>query len=279
MQVSLPIFFAELLLLCCAFPQHFYCITTSPHTALPRSSDTMSLVRPSRGARLRLGRFEFEGDPRSFMDIESWYGDPWAIDIVSPSISRHASVRYPRPLVVQEKQKELPEPPPPDGGLLAWTQVFTAFLLVMNGFGYINSFGVYQEAYVEMIGRSTSEISFVGSFQIFLLYFVGTLSGRALDAGYFRVLIYTGCGMQILGIFTTASATQYWQLFLAQGIVQGLGNGMLFTPLVWLVSTYFTKKRGLALGLASCGAPIGGIIFPLVSPTSQFSWSVQLIAL
>lgn len=154
---------------------------------------------------------------------------------------------------------------PPDGGVRAWLQVVASFLLVFNGFGYINAFGVFQAAYAENMGQSLSSISFVGSFQIFLLFFVGTLSGRALDAGFFHSLLRSGCAMQVGGIFATASATKYWQLFLAQGILQGIGNGMLFTPLVWLVSIYFTKRRGLALGLASCGAPVGGIVFPLAS--------------
>ena len=100
---------------------------------------------------------------------------------------------------------------------------------------------------------------------MFLLFFVGTLSGRAMDAGYFRSLVVGGCLMQMLGVFATSFCKEYWQLFLAQGVVQGLGNGMLFTPLVALVSTYFTTRRALALGFAACGAPTGGIAFPLVS--------------
>jgi len=53
-------------------------------------------------------------------------------------------------------------------------------------------------------------------------------------------------------------STQYWQLFLAQGICCGLGNGFLFCPAVTLVSTYFDKKRGVALGIAASGSATGG---------------------
>lgn len=100
---------------------------------------------------------------------------------------------------------------------------------------------------------------------MFLLFFIGTLSGRAMDAGYFKTLIVAGCSMPLLGVFATSFCTQYWQLFLAQGVVQGLGNGLLFTPTVALIATYFTTKRALALGFAACGAPTRGIIFPTVS--------------
>lgn len=159
--------------------------------------------------------------------------------------------------------------PPPDGGLTAWSQVLVSHLLVVNGFGYISSFSLFESHWMVVLDRSASAISWVGSMQMFLLFFVGTLSGRAMDAGFFRSLIYAGCGMQILGTFTTSACQQYWQLFLAQGIGNGLGNGLLFTPAVALVGTYFSTKRALALGFAACGAPVGGIIFPIVCRECQ----------
>jgi len=154
--------------------------------------------------------------------------------------------------------------PPPNGGITAWTQVFVAFLLVFNGFGYVSSFGLFQQYYATSLSKSASDVSWVGSVQLFLLFFIGTFSGRAMDAGFFRSLIISGCLMQLVGVFATSISTKYWQFFLAQGVLQGVGNGLLFTPLVALVSTYFTTKRTFALGLSACGAPIGGVIFPLV---------------
>ena len=163
---------------------------------------------------------------------------------------------------------EDPQPPehepPPDGGLVAWTQVLMGHLLVINGFGYISSFGFFQAYYAVSLNRPASDISWVGSVQMFLLFLIGTFSGRAMDAGFFRSLIVAGCSMQLIGVFATSFATKYWQLFLAQGITQGLGNGLLFTPTVALVSTYFDKNRTIALGICACGAPIGGVIFPIV---------------
>lgn len=35
--------------------------------------------------------------------------------------------------------------PPPDGGLRAWTQVIVGALVNFNTFGYITSFGVFQD--------------------------------------------------------------------------------------------------------------------------------------
>ena len=156
-----------------------------------------------------------------------------------------------------------------DQGITAWLQVATSHLLVINGFGYFSAFGLFQAHWQAVLNRSSSDVAWVGSLQLCLIFFIGTVSGRAMDAGYFRALLIPGCMMQIIGIFGSSFATQYWQLVLSQGVLQGIGNGLLFTPLVALVSVYFKKRRALALGVAACGAPVGGVIFPVVCSSSS----------
>lgn len=50
----------------------------------------------------------------------------------------------------------------------------------------MNSFGVFQTYYVNSLGKSPSDISWIGSIQVFLVFFIGTFTGRLTDAGYFR---------------------------------------------------------------------------------------------
>jgi MFS family permease len=132
----------------------------------------------------------------------------------------------------------------------------------MNTWGVINSFGIFQTYYTTALNRPPSDISWIGSLQIFLLFFVGALTGRLTDAGYFRHVFVVGVAFQILGIFAASAATQYWQLVLAQGICVGLGNGFLFCPCISTLSTYFSKRRALAIALGACGSATGGLVFP-----------------
>ncbi|KAH9875833.1 hypothetical protein IAQ61_003298 [Plenodomus lingam] len=168
-----------------------------------------------------------------------------------------------------------------NGGFVAWTQVLVSHLIVVNGFGYFSSFGLFQSHWMLSLNRSASDISWVGSISLFLLFFLGTLSGPLMDSGHFRSLILVGCGFQLLAVFTTSAVTQYWQLILAQGIAQGIGNGLLFTPCVALVSIYWTKRRAFTLSLAACGAPVGGIVFPIISrelsPTLGYPWTIRIM--
>lgn len=145
----------------------------------------------------------------------------------------------------------------------------------------INSFGTFQTYYANTLGRAPSDISWIGSFQIFLLFFIGTFTGRLTDAGYFRALVTVGIVLLALGSFTTAQGTQYWQLFLSQGVVTGLGNGCIFCPCLAVLSTYFSSRRGLAIGIAACGSATGGLVYPSIVrqllPRLGFAWTMRII--
>jgi MFS family permease len=132
----------------------------------------------------------------------------------------------------------------------------------MNTWGIVNSFGLFQTHYTSALGHPPSDISWIGSLQVFLLFFIGAFTGRLTDAGYFRHVFVLGVIFQIVGVFTASVATQYWQVVLAQGICMGLGNGLLFCPCISTVSTYFSKRRNIAIGMAACGSATGGLVFP-----------------
>lgn len=171
--------------------------------------------------------------------------------------------------------------PPPDGGVTAWTQAFMALLVLTNSWGWINSFGVFQTYYTSTLGHPPSDISWIGSVQTFLLFFIGTFSGRATDAGLFRPVFIAGLCLHLIGVFTTSVCTKYWQLFLAQGVCTGIGNGLQFCPTMSLLSTYFSTNRSLAIGIAASGTGVGGIIFPIIIqqllPRIGFGWTVRAL--
>ncbi|KAL2268021.1 hypothetical protein VTJ83DRAFT_2867 [Remersonia thermophila] len=154
--------------------------------------------------------------------------------------------------------------PPPDGGWRAWVAVASTHLIVMNTWGMVSSFGVFQAHYTVSLSRPPSDISWIGSVQIFLLFFVGALAGRLTDAGYFRPVFLLGAALQIGATFAASAATRYWHVLLSQGIALGLANGLLFCPCMATLTTYFDRRRSLAIGMAACGGATGGLVFPSI---------------
>ena len=76
-------------------------------------------------------------------------------------------------------------------------------------------------------------------------------------------------------------SSKYWQLLLTQGILNGIGCGLFFTPCMGLMATYFSKRRAFALGIASTGNSAGGMIYPVIVrqllPQIGFDWTVRVL--
>ncbi|KAI1751070.1 riboflavin transporter MCH5 [Xylaria castorea] len=169
--------------------------------------------------------------------------------------------------------------PPPDGGKQAWLMCLCGHLIIMNTWGFINSFGVFQTYYMELLNLPPSNISWIGSITVFLTFFIGTFTGRLVDAGFLRPVLVVGTAFLTLGIFTTSAATQYYQLILAQGFTLGIGSGFLFCAAITTVATYFSKKRSFAIGLSASGSVTGGLIYPAMArqllPSIGFPWTIR----
>ncbi|KAK7752995.1 hypothetical protein SLS62_004944 [Diatrype stigma] len=183
-----------------------------------------------------------------------------------------------------------PPPPPftagpvPDGGWEAWMQVAASFVVMMDTWGLVNSFGVFQTYYETSLlsDHSSSAISWIGSVQGALLLLLGAVSGPLFDAGHFRALMASGTFLVVFGLFMTSLCTAYWQVLLAQGFCIGIGCGLLFLPSAAILSQYFARRRAVALGLQSAGSPLAGIVFPVIfsrlQPVLGFPWATRVIA-
>lgn len=168
---------------------------------------------------------------------------------------------------------------PPDGGLLAWSQILACLLLNCMCWGYPAAFGVFQLYYVETLGLPAAQVSWIGSVQLLLTFGVCTVSGRLADAGYTRHCVISGCALAVVGTFMVSLATTYWQIFLAQGVCTGLGLGIVFMPSMTTASSYFKKNRAFALAISAVGTSVGSLVFPstiqYLIPQVGFPWAVR----
>lgn len=172
--------------------------------------------------------------------------------------------------------------PPPDGGTKAWTQAFMGHFVVFNTWGMIATFGVFQQYYTLTLGLEPSAVSWIGSMQMLGHFALGMLTGRLFDAGYFYWSMIPGMLISALGMFMTSLCSRYWQFFLAQGVMNGLGNGMQFAPAISLITTYFSRNRSVALAIMASGSATGGLVYPTIArqllPRIGFAWTVRAMA-
>ncbi|EHK49605.1 hypothetical protein TRIATDRAFT_50392 [Trichoderma atroviride IMI 206040] len=189
----------------------------------------------------------------------------------------------------QESTQSTRPPPkapdaPPNGGLVAWLQVLGGFFIFFNSWGIVNTYGAFQSFYeTELLQNETgSTISWIGTFQAFLLIALSIFSGPIFDRGYLRELFWVGSFLVVFGLMMSSLATKYYQLFLSQGLCVGIGGGCLFLPCVAVVSTYFTTKRALAISIVASRGSVGSTIYPIVfrrlQPAIGFPWAIRVIA-
>jgi predicted MFS family arabinose efflux permease len=227
----------------------------------------------SRKSSLDSGEFLEQGDIEGYPEGEK----PEPVTKTNSNIAKKILSR------VSTKKSWIDPGPPPDGGFQAWLQCAMGCTIVVTTWGFINCFGMFQAYYVSALGHPPSDIAWIGSLQVFLLFFVGTFTGRLSDAGYFKQITTFGAVLQLLGYFMTSISYKYWHVLLAQGVAVGIGNGCLFTPGISTLSTYFSTRKSLAIGIAASGSSVGGLIFTAMVrqllPKIGFAWTMRALGL
>ena len=99
--------------------------------------------------------------------------------------------------------------------------------------------------------------------------------GRMLDRFGPRVVFPAGAGLMAAGFIVSAMTQNVWQYYLGMGLLVGLGFAALpMTSQATVISNWFVRKRGMAMGLAAAG--IGAGIFLVVPATEMlivgFGW-------
>ncbi|RDW59587.1 hypothetical protein BP6252_12674 [Coleophoma cylindrospora] len=162
--------------------------------------------------------------------------------------------------------------------------ILGAFFAMFCSVGYTNAFGVFQEYYSHTIlsSHSASSISWLGSFNIFCLFGGTLISGFLNDKYGPRIILWTGSVIVLFALFMTSLCQTYYQLFLAQALLQGIGISLIMLPAIVVISQHFTRHRGLSLGIIVSGSSLGGVIWPIILrqllTRIGFGWTVRTVA-
>jgi MFS family permease len=152
-----------------------------------------------------------------------------------------------------QPQQEKPDSP------IAWVRVLAAFLILIPAWGPSLGYGAFQSFYQNdlLSDYSSSTISWIGSVQTCLLISTGFVAGPLCDRGWLRVMLILASLGLVVGPMLLSLCTEYYQVFLAQGILMGFSAGLAYTPALSMVNVSFTKHRAIAVGLAATGTSVG----------------------
>ena len=110
----------------------------------------------------------------------------------------------------------------------------------------------------------------------------GPFAGYYFDNYGPRWVLLFGSFMHVFGLMMASISKEYYQFLLSQGVCSAIGAACIFNPSLGCVSTYFFKKRGMAIGLAVSGSSLGGVIFPIIVSRMikevGFGWAMRTCA-
>ncbi|KAL1680166.1 major facilitator superfamily domain-containing protein [Schizophyllum commune] len=173
----------------------------------------------------------------------------------------------------------------PPARVSSFCTVFGAFLALLFSFGHLSAFGTFQAWYTDnqLHDLPSSTIAWIGSAQSFAFFASGACIGHLCDAYGPSWLLLSGGLLTTLSILMTSLSTEFYQFLLSQGVLFGLGAGLLFYPAMTSVSYCFTTYRATALGIVATGSSVGGVIFPIalerLFARIGFAWTLRAIGL
>lgn len=149
-----------------------------------------------------------------------------------------------------------------------------AVAIFFTGFPHVWS--VFQPYVMEQTGWSQSMAS-VSFYLVLAMFVVGNVAGgRIQDSGHHALAIRLGAALMAGGVLLSSISihTNPLPFYLTYGVMQGLGQGMLYATVLSTAQKWFPDRRGFASGLivtanGLCGlfmAPLGKLLLKQYGP-------------
>ena len=155
----------------------------------------------------------------------------------------------------------------PDGGCWAWTIVFASFMVSFLQDGFRDSFGMLLPSLAQHFGVGRAEASLTLSTMTLLTLGCGPLAAGLVARLGHRVTTLLGVlcatsGMLGAGLYLQDQGQQQGSIaviHLTVGGMVGLGFGLMYLPAMDIVTHYFSRRLGLATGVAAAGSGLGQV--------------------
>ncbi|GAP35146.1 hypothetical protein ISF6_0717 [Piscinibacter sakaiensis] len=155
---------------------------------------------------------------------------------------------------------------------------FTALAVI---FGIAYAFAAFFEPLVQAFGAQRAEVSLVFGLTGLVYFVLGAFGGMLSDRFGPRTVTSAGMLLIVAALLAGSRAGSMAQMMLAYGLLLGLGIALVYTPAIGCVQPWFTRRRGLAAGLASAGIGAGTLAVPLLAAAAiaRWDWRGAMLAL
>ena len=164
----------------------------------------------------------------------------------------------------------------------AWVVLAATSVVLLASGGVRAAIGVFVKPLEAEFGWSRTLLSFAVACSIALYGLTGPLVGRLADRWGPRWVLTAGVVLVGIGTMAGAAVTQFWQFFVAVGLIAAIGASATAAPVAATVATrWFERHRGLVLGINGAGMAAGQLVMlPLaMALVAVVGWRGAFLAL
>jgi MFS family permease len=147
----------------------------------------------------------------------------------------------------------------------AWVAVWACFFALAVIFGVSYSFAAFFAALSEAFSAQRADVALVFGLSGLVYFLLGAGGGLLADRFGPRRVCSVGMLFIAGGLFASSLADSMLAIYIAYGAGIGVGIALVYTPAIACVQPWFTRRRGLAAGIASAGIGAGTVAVPLLA--------------
>jgi MFS family permease len=157
----------------------------------------------------------------------------------------------------------------------AWWVAAVAFLALLAAAGFRAAPGALIVPLHDEFGWSTSIMSLAVSVNLLLYGLTAPFAAALMDRFGIRRVVALALALVAFGAAGSILMTASWQLLIFWGVLIGLGTGsMALVFAATIANRWFTRRRGLVMGVLTAGSATGQLIFlpPVAAIAETAGW-------
>ncbi len=162
----------------------------------------------------------------------------------------------------------------------AWIVMIGCCFIQAGQLGIImNCGGIFLQPVSEAIGCGRGDLAIYMTIQAWGLAITMPLVGKWLPTKNINVLMTTAAIVDGLAFALMSQLTAVWMWWIDAAVIGVASAFLFFAPVPMMIQNWFAKKKGLALGIATCFSGIGGAILSpiLASMIATTGWQAAYI--
>ncbi|MEN7528307.1 MULTISPECIES: MFS transporter [unclassified Cupriavidus] len=162
----------------------------------------------------------------------------------------------------------------------AWIVAAITFCVMLTTSAALGLPGAFLKPMSTEMGWSTDKVSSILAFRFALFGIMAPFSAILMERFGVRNVVCAALALIAGGMALATVSTELWQLFVAWGLMLGVGSGLTALVLAAVVANrWFTARRGLVIGVLTASSATGQLAFLPVAAwlIEHMGWRVAVL--